>query len=227
MEPSRKRGRPPKDRAPLDRHRIVVAALSLADEGGLEALTVRGVAEALSVTPMAVYNHVSDKQGLIAAIFDHMVAAYEPTEHDEADVHAWLETTFVRIHRAFYEHRALIPLISTWFAMGPAAVSMTLFDRCLERLVDDGWSGSAAVGAFYTLLAFTVGHAAIESSTHAQFGGPPSPEALRRYELTMESLALGKHPTVARLAPELAVAFGPARFESALRHIVRGLRKSD
>ena len=102
MTTTRKRGRPPKSSAPLDRHRIVVAALALADEGGLEALTVRGVADALSVTPMAVYNHVSDKQGLIAAIFDHVVSAYRPTEHDEPEIHASLETTCARIHQALY-----------------------------------------------------------------------------------------------------------------------------
>lgn len=205
----------------------MATALALADRGGLEALTIRGVADALSVTPMAVYNHVHDKQALISAIFDHVVETYAPTEHDEPDVSEWLVTTFTRMHRALYEHRALVPLITVWFAAGPAAVSMTLLDRTLERLIRDGFGPRAAVEAFYALLGFTVGRAAIEAATHTQIGGTPSPEALRRYELTMEAVALGKHPTVARLAPELAEAFDPGRFPQILQHWIRGLRRED
>lgn len=221
---TRSRGRPPKERAPLDVPRIVAAALALADEGGLEALTIRGVAEALSVSPMAVYNHVHDKQALIAAIFDHVMLTYAPADHETADIEGWLFVTFERVHRAFCEHRALVPLLSTWFAMGPDVVSMTLLDRCLERLSQAGFDDDSAVAAFYELLALTMGRATIEAAVHIQLGGL-SAEALRRYALTMEAVALGSHPAVARLAPALATAFAPTRFEASLRHAIASLRR--
>lgn len=222
----RKPGRPPKDRAPLDRARIVDAALRLADEGGLGALTVRGVADALSVTPMAVYNHVRDKDALALAIFDHVVETYRPADHDEPDVDAWLVTTFARIHRALYDHHALAPLVSAWFAAGPAAISMDLFEACLARLEGAGFTPTAAVRAFYALLGLAVGHASIDAAIRVQLGGEATEAAQRRYEATMAALAAGAHPTVLRFAPALADAFGPKGFEVALRQVVRGLEKT-
>lgn len=223
---TRKRGRPSRDRVPLDKARIVEAALALADVRGLEALTVRGVADALSVTPMAVYNHVADKQAMVGAILDHVVSLYAPGDHDEADIEAWLVTTFTRMHRALGEHHALVPLLSTWFALGPEAVSMSLLESCLARLDQGGFAPEAAVDAFYTLLGFTVGHASIDAAIRVQLGGRVTPEAQRRYALTMEAIALGAHPTVARFAPALADAFAPERFEKALWGIVRNLNRA-
>ena len=54
----------------LSRERVVCAAIELADEGGLEALTMRTLAEKLEVAPMALYRHVADKDDLIDAMVD-------------------------------------------------------------------------------------------------------------------------------------------------------------
>ncbi|PWJ25173.1 TetR family transcriptional regulator [Branchiibius hedensis] len=58
-------------RTPLSRERIIAAAIDVADEAGLEAVSMRSVATALGVVPMALYKHVGDKDDLI----DGMVAA--------------------------------------------------------------------------------------------------------------------------------------------------------
>ena len=52
----------------LTRDKVIAAALSLIDEAGARAVTMRGVAEALAVTPMALYNHFSSKDDLLLAI---------------------------------------------------------------------------------------------------------------------------------------------------------------
>ena len=56
--------------AELDRPRIAAAALRVADERGASGFTMRAVAEALGVTPMALYHHVADKAGLVALAVD-------------------------------------------------------------------------------------------------------------------------------------------------------------
>jgi AcrR family transcriptional regulator len=57
-------------RVPLDRERVVRAAVALADDGGLGSLTMRKLAEQLDVVPMALYKHVANKDELLDAMVD-------------------------------------------------------------------------------------------------------------------------------------------------------------
>jgi AcrR family transcriptional regulator len=57
----------------LTRAVITEAALSVADAGGLESLTMRAVAKALGVEAMSLYNHVSNKDDLLDAVVDMVV----------------------------------------------------------------------------------------------------------------------------------------------------------
>lgn len=57
---------------------IAAAAVSVLDERGIPGFTMRAVAEALSVTPMALYNHVPDKAGLAALIVNAAIDQYPP-----------------------------------------------------------------------------------------------------------------------------------------------------
>jgi AcrR family transcriptional regulator len=64
----------PRTAARLDRERVVVAAIAIADEHGLEALTLRRVATKLGVTPMALYRYVENKDAMLDAMVDHVLA---------------------------------------------------------------------------------------------------------------------------------------------------------
>src|ERR1700729_255933 len=59
-------------RPKLDREVVVDAALQVADTEGLEAVTIRRLAQELSVTPMALYWHFKDKEALLGAVADRM-----------------------------------------------------------------------------------------------------------------------------------------------------------
>ena len=54
----------------MNRDRVVRAAIALADDGGLESLTMRNLAEKLGVVPMALYKHVANKDELLDAMVD-------------------------------------------------------------------------------------------------------------------------------------------------------------
>ena len=56
----------PEQRAPLSREAAVEAGISLADSHGVEALTMRKLADGLGYRVMALYNHVANKQELLA-----------------------------------------------------------------------------------------------------------------------------------------------------------------
>ena len=60
------------ERARLSKQAVVERALALADSGGLDALTIRRLAQDLGVTPMALYWHFRSKEELIGGLADRI-----------------------------------------------------------------------------------------------------------------------------------------------------------
>ena len=67
-------------RSPLTRERVLSTALALADQGGIESLSMRKLAQALDVVPMALYRHVANKDELLSALVDVVVGEIDPPE---------------------------------------------------------------------------------------------------------------------------------------------------
>ncbi|MDQ0574399.1 TetR/AcrR family transcriptional regulator [Agromyces albus] len=57
-------------RAPLTRDRVLRTAVELADDAGIDALTIRRLAEQLGVEPMSIYYHVPNKEAILDGIVD-------------------------------------------------------------------------------------------------------------------------------------------------------------
>jgi len=62
---------------PLSRERILLAAIRLADEGGIESLSMRKLAQDLGVQAMSLYNHVANKDDMLDGIVDLVVGEIE------------------------------------------------------------------------------------------------------------------------------------------------------
>lgn len=67
----------------MSRERILAAAVSVADDGGLEALTMRGLAGALDVEAMSLYYHVANKEALLDGVAERVV---EEILHEVAEL---------------------------------------------------------------------------------------------------------------------------------------------
>jgi AcrR family transcriptional regulator len=65
-------------RIPLSRDRVLRAAVALADDVGIEALSMRRLAQELGVVPMALYKHVAGKEGLLDGMVDALVSEIDP-----------------------------------------------------------------------------------------------------------------------------------------------------
>jgi AcrR family transcriptional regulator len=65
---------------PLSRERILRAAVALADDGGVESISMRKIAEELDVVPMALYRHVANKDELLDRMVDVVVGEIDPPE---------------------------------------------------------------------------------------------------------------------------------------------------
>jgi AcrR family transcriptional regulator len=71
---TRPEGRPRRGRVPLDHADIVGAALDVADEEGLDAVSMRRVAQELGVGAMTLYSYVESKDELIELMGDEIMA---------------------------------------------------------------------------------------------------------------------------------------------------------
>jgi AcrR family transcriptional regulator len=65
-------------RQPLSKERVLGAAVALADEGGVDSLSMRKIAQRLGVVPMALYKHVSNKDEMLDGMVDVVVGEIDP-----------------------------------------------------------------------------------------------------------------------------------------------------
>jgi AcrR family transcriptional regulator len=110
--------------APLDRERIVAAAIALADEGGLEAVSLRKVAARLDAGPMRLYGYISTKEELFDLMVDEVHAEILPGGQS-GDWREALRTLACRIRRAALRHEWLADLLGGRPALGPNALAVT------------------------------------------------------------------------------------------------------
>ena len=90
-------------REPLTKERILLAAIALADEGGVEALSMRRLALELGVVPMALYKHVAGKDELLDGMIDLVVAEIDPPIED-SDWKTTMRERILSARRALLRH---------------------------------------------------------------------------------------------------------------------------
>ncbi len=124
-------GRPPR----IDRTQVLVEALALADEGGLEALTMARVAERLRVTPMALYRHVASKADLLDGVVELLLTELPPP-HPGAPWTERLAVLAENVRASARLHPSVFPLV----LQRPAATAgaRQARDAVYESLVEAG-----------------------------------------------------------------------------------------
>ncbi|WP_369251918.1 TetR/AcrR family transcriptional regulator [Geodermatophilus amargosae] len=90
-------------REPLTRERVLRAAVALADESGLDAVSMRGLSQVLGVVPMALYKHVANKDELLDGMVDAVIGEFE-TPGPELDWTAAVRARLLSARRAVLRH---------------------------------------------------------------------------------------------------------------------------
>src|ERR1700722_11959392 len=147
-------------RAPqISRPAILVAALRLADEQGLSAVTMASVARSLGVSAMALYRHVADKNALLDGLVEVLL-----TEVPAVDG-AWderLSALAVGIRDTARRHPAVFPLLLTRPAVTPGARAVR--DAVHSALRDGGLAEAAVERAERLISTAVLGFAATEAA---------------------------------------------------------------
>jgi AcrR family transcriptional regulator len=138
----------------LNRERVVRAAMELADERGIESVTMRALARRLGVEAASLYNHVTGKDDLLDGMTDLVVA--------EIDVSGggvgWKEAMRCRAVSAravFARHPWGAGLIDSRVQNGPGGLAYA--DRILGTLLEAGFSPQVAGNAFLALDSYIYG----------------------------------------------------------------------
>lgn len=127
----------PKPPAPLSRERVLRAALRLADEGGIESLSMRRVAQDLGVQAMSLYHHVANKDDMLDGIVDIVVSEIDVPSL-ETDWQTAMRRRATSAHAVLLRHPwATMPLVSRINA-GPAMLRYV--DATLGCLCKAGFS---------------------------------------------------------------------------------------
>jgi AcrR family transcriptional regulator len=135
-------------RLPLNRDRILRRALELVDEGGIEALTMRKLGQALGFEAMSLYNHVANKDDVIAGILELVLEETEPPSPD-GDWRSSIRQSAVSVYDALRRHPWASPLL-----MSPSRVTeprLVYMDTLLERLRQGGFSADTTYHAYHAL----------------------------------------------------------------------------
>jgi AcrR family transcriptional regulator len=154
----------------LSRDRVVLAAMAIADEHGIETLTMRRLGEALAVEAMSLYNHVANKDDLLSAILDAVVGEYDlPDSHGEWK--AALRASAISANQVLLRHRWAPSLLVTFRTM-PGPAWMRYSEAVLGVLRRAGFSPEMTHHAFHALEGHINGH------TLRQANFPLQPEEL-------------------------------------------------
>ncbi|MGB0920404.1 MAG: TetR/AcrR family transcriptional regulator [Alphaproteobacteria bacterium] len=154
---------PLRRRGSLSRDEIVSAGLTIATTDDLNSLTMKTLAKALGVTPMAVYRHFENKAEIVDAVLDRLVQDAATTDHgiDPGQWQAWLKETFRRIHQTFLNAPGTLPMLDNLARFGPGL--MEVFNDILGVLDAAGFTRDQAVQATSALISVTLGSVTIDA----------------------------------------------------------------
>jgi AcrR family transcriptional regulator len=208
-------------RVPLTREAITAAALAIVDREGLDALSMRRLADELGYGPSALYGHVSGKDELLHMLIDYVAGEVEVPDPEPEHWQEQLKDVMRSTRRVFIAHRDLAGASIANIPTGPNVVRVV--DRLLAILVAGRLPRQVVAYAADLLPQFVV--ASVYESSRFDQRMEQEPEYFDRLQAYYTALPADQFPMIADLVLELMAPDEEAddRFEFGLDVIVRGL----
>lgn len=171
-------------RAALSREAIVTAAVELADREGLDALSMRRLADAVGFGTMSLYNHVRDKDDVLHAMLEAVVTQIELPAPGEAEGVRWKRALRSIAHsqrEALGRHPWACQL---WQTAWPGPARKALMEGLLRCLREGGFSPRMAHHGFHAFDLYVVGHAQQAAQFAASLDGRWEQTITRFFEET-------------------------------------------
>jgi AcrR family transcriptional regulator len=170
----------------LTRDRVLRAAVALADDRGLEELTMRSLAKDLGVEAMSLYNHVANKGDLLDGMIELVFSEIEPPAVG-GDWKAELRKRAVSTRAALLRHRWAVGEMEGRTGHGPS--NMRVHDSILGCLRAAGFSIEMTVHAMSVQDAYIYGFALQQTDMSSQTTDDFAAEAQRQMVAYADELA--------------------------------------
>lgn len=150
--------------------RIVQTAIEIADEEGLDALSMQRLAQELGVGTMTLYTYVPDKAALLEVMFDVAFRAVTP-ELGGGDWRSFVEQMAFGIMSAYQQHPWLLQIFVGGPPLGPS--QLRSFEAALQALIDVPLSGAEKLEVVMSVSSFVRGaaHLSIGLGEHLKRSG--------------------------------------------------------
>jgi AcrR family transcriptional regulator len=179
----------------LSRERVLRGAMAVADEGGIDALTIRSLAQLLGVRPMSVYYYVANKDEILDGIVDLVFSEIElpATGGDWRDE---MRRRARSARRVLRQHRWAIGLMESRTSPGPA--TLRHHDSVIATLRTAGFSHELTAHAYALLDSYTYGFALQEAGLPFEGSDTVTDVA----EPIMERFSSGDYPHLVEMATD-------------------------
>ncbi|MCX4751111.1 TetR/AcrR family transcriptional regulator C-terminal domain-containing protein [Kitasatospora sp. NBC_01287] len=198
----------------LHRPDVLNGAMALLDAEGLDGLTMRRLATVLDVRPSALYWHYRDKQALLEAIAEHLMAGVAEIDTEQPGIDQLAELAR-RLREALLSHRDGARVVSGTFVRQPD--TLRTGEVAIRAALAAGIAPEHAALAFFTLQDYVLGHTIEEQSRAdliAERGREEAPGPQETEDFPAIGAAIGHW---AAIEPD-------ARFEYGLGLLLDGLR---
>ena len=209
-------------RVPLSRERVLQTAIAIADSNGSAALTMRSLAQALQVKPMAVYHHVASKEEILDGIID-LVFSEIDLPPANVDWRVAMRQRAIAARNVLSLHPWAIPLMESRSNPGPATLRQ--HDAVIGTLRRAGFSIRMTAHAYSLLDSYVYGFA-LQESVSLPFDATTAPELA---EKVLAQFPTDEYPHLAELATEHVLQPGydyGHEYEFGLDLILDGLEGS-
>jgi AcrR family transcriptional regulator len=219
--PQSRRERPAK--SPLSRESIVEAALAITREEGLDAVSMRRVAQALDTGPASLYVYVANRDELHALLFDAALGTIAVEDTEPARWREQLHGLAERMVKAMVEDFPGIGIMG--MAAIPTGDNALRITESMMSLLRAGGASDEALAYAPDLLSLYITSIAYEQALYDELYADPDYEKreIERISRRFMSLPADRYPTLASVMALMTRGTGPERFALGLDIIVNGL----
>jgi AcrR family transcriptional regulator len=206
-------------RQPLTTERVLTAAISLADAGGIDSLSMRKLAHELGFEVMSLYNHVANKDEVIRGIVDQVVGEIDLAAHD-ADWKRGLRRTAVSAREVLLRHPWVLDV---WWRTDAGPARLAMLEQILHRLHHAGLSEEVAHHGYHAILMHILGFTVQERNY------PPADADIAAMAAEfLQQLPQETYPNYTRHVVEhVERTVTRSGFEFVLDLIIEGLERAD
>ena len=183
-----------KRRVPLNRERVLRAAVELADREGIEALSMRRLGQELGVEAMSLYNHVGGKEDLLDGMVDVILEEIEPAADDD-DWKTAVRNRILSARRAMVRHPWASGVIVSRKQPGPQMLKY--MDSVGGQFIRGGFSVDLMHHGFHALGSRVLGFSQELYDDNAELEQTPELQAVMLKQMAAE------YPNITAIAEQI------------------------